>query len=429
MKLNIKVTPKQREFIKAAEDEVLFGGGAGGGKSMGQMIDAFVYAVKYPKSRQLILRRTLPELEKTLIRYGSQLYPNSIYKYSPSTHVGRFANGSVLEFSYCDSEEDVHRYQSAEYDVIRFDELTHFTEYMYLYLYSRLRGSNGYPKQMKSTTNPGGPGHYFVKRRFIDGGEPGTVQTVETGTRRFIPALVGDNTFLTKADPMYARRLLNLPEGERRALLWGQWELCEGRFFSEWREEIHTEEPRPLSQDSDIYISIDYGLDMFAACFFEVREDRVFLYKELYKSDLIISEAARLLLCHLDRQPGAIYAPPDLWNRRQDSGISAAQIFEKNGVTLTKVSAARESGWLAVKELLCCNRGRPTLTVSRRCPNTVRCMGAIMTSRTNAGDTANTPHELTHLPDAVRYFAVSPRGREVCNPDPQIELLVGYGLN
>lgn len=113
MELNLKVTPKQLEFIEAAEDEVLFGGAAGGGKSMGQMIDALLYAMKYKGSRQLILRRTLPELQKTLVRYASELYPREIYSFNQSTHTGRFANGSVIEFGYCDCENDVHRYQSA----------------------------------------------------------------------------------------------------------------------------------------------------------------------------------------------------------------------------------------------------------------------------------------------------------------------------
>ena len=68
--------------------------------------------------------------------------------------MGKFKNGSIIDFSYCDNEKDVYKYQSAEYDVIRFDELTHFTESMYVYLLSRIRGANDYPKMAKSSTNP-----------------------------------------------------------------------------------------------------------------------------------------------------------------------------------------------------------------------------------------------------------------------------------
>ena len=171
-KLSLKVTPRQRAFIDAPEREVLFGGAAGGGKSFGQLIDALLYALKYPGSKQLILRRTYPELEKSLIRVSQTVFPRSVYAYNGSSHVGRFKNGSLIDFGYSASEADVFQYQSAEYDVIRFDELTHFTEFQYVYMLSRLRGVNGYPKQIKSSTNPGGVGHAWVKERFIDPSPP-----------------------------------------------------------------------------------------------------------------------------------------------------------------------------------------------------------------------------------------------------------------
>ena len=114
--------------------ETLFGGAAGGGKSHGQLLDALRFAVCYPGSRQLMLRRTMPELERSLVPTALRLYPQCIAKYKVSEHRWDFANGSALEFGYCDAESDVTRYQSAEYDVIRFDELTHFTESQFTYL-------------------------------------------------------------------------------------------------------------------------------------------------------------------------------------------------------------------------------------------------------------------------------------------------------
>ena len=148
--------------------ETLFGGAAGGGKSHGQLLDALRFAVVYPGSRQLMLRRTMPELERSLVPAAMRLYPQSVASYKVSEHRWDFINGSTLEFGYCDAESDVTKYQSAEYDVIRFDELTHFTESQFTYLISRIRGANPYPKQVKSTTNPGGIGHQWVKSRYID---------------------------------------------------------------------------------------------------------------------------------------------------------------------------------------------------------------------------------------------------------------------
>ena len=102
MKLNLKVTKKQKRFIDANENEVLFGGAAGGGKSYGQLVDAFVFGLRYPGSKQLIFRRTFSELEKSLIRVANDIYPRSVYKYNSSKHTGVFRNGSIIDFGYCD---------------------------------------------------------------------------------------------------------------------------------------------------------------------------------------------------------------------------------------------------------------------------------------------------------------------------------------
>ena len=225
--MEISVTPKQKQFIDAGADEVLFGGAAGGGKSYAQITDALIYRIKYPGSKQLILRRTYPELDKSIIRRTLAMYPKTVFKYSAAAHSGTFVNGSIIDYGYCDSERDVYRYQSAEFDVIRFDELTHFTKEMYVYLTSRLRGVNGYPKQMKSSTNPGGIGHKWVKERFIDIGRENTEHQTDGGKRLFIPALVTDNTFLMEKDKSYVRRLENLSEKDRKALLYGQWDIFE----------------------------------------------------------------------------------------------------------------------------------------------------------------------------------------------------------
>ena len=145
MKMRLALPKKQKAFIDAREDEVLFGGAAGGGKSFGQVADALIFALRYPGSKQLILRRTFAELDKSLIRLSLSLYPKEIYSFNSSSHCGKFINGSIVDFGYCAGELDVYQYQSAEYDVVRFDELTHFTESQYLYLISRVWGANEYP--------------------------------------------------------------------------------------------------------------------------------------------------------------------------------------------------------------------------------------------------------------------------------------------
>ncbi|MBQ5801162.1 MAG: terminase family protein [Clostridia bacterium] len=263
--MDIKITKKQRRFIEADATEVLFGGAAGGGKSFGQLIDALLYALKYPKSKQLILRRTFAELEKSLIRVSLSLFPREIYTYNSTLHSGKFKNGSILDFGYCATENDVFQYQSAEYDAVRFDELTHFTEFQYLYLISRVRGANDNPKQIKSSTNPGGVGHSWVKSRFVDPSPPDTPFTASDGSRRiFIPSKIDDNLFLMKSDPEYKKRLLALPESQKKALLYGDWNIFEGQYFTEFDYEKHTCNPFPIPKEWRKYRTIDYGLDRLA---------------------------------------------------------------------------------------------------------------------------------------------------------------------
>ena len=130
------------------------GGAAGGGKSYGQLIDALLYALQYPRSKQIIFRRTYPELFQSIIRASLSLYPREACEYKEARRYWQFKNGSIIDFGYCQYENDVYNYQSAEYDVIRFDELTHWTEFMYTYLISRCRRSKQLPKTRKKFYKP-----------------------------------------------------------------------------------------------------------------------------------------------------------------------------------------------------------------------------------------------------------------------------------
>lgn len=418
--MELELTPRQWAFVNAKADEVLFGGAAGGGKSYGQLADALLFALQYPGSRQLLLRRTYPELEKSLVRGMLELYPRSLFSYKKSEHTGKFCNGSIIDLGYCDHENDVYKYQSAEYDVIRFDELTHFTEQMYVYLISRLRGANGYPKQVKSSTNPGGLGHGWVKARFVDIGEPDKEYAFTAGSRIFLPAGVRDNRFLMIKDPDYVRRLENLSEQDKRALLYGDWDLFEGQFFDLWRREQHVISPFPVEESWRKYFVMDYGLDMLAAYLVAVDErGDAYVYKELYEGKdnggaghIVSSAAERIKEFTRGERIHCYLAPPDLWSRQKDSGKSMAALFGEAGVRLTKAPNARVPGWMQLKEWLRPvlreeGQVRPRLRIFSTCVNLIRTLPALLCDPKDPGDCMRVPHELTHGPDALRYFAAS----------------------
>lgn len=387
----------------------------GGGKSYGQLVDALLYALQYPKSKQIIFRRTFPDLEKSLIRVSLEFYPREAASYNSSKHIWTFKNGSIIDFGYIDSENDVYQYQSAEYDVIRFDELTHFTEYMYTYMISRCRGANPYPKHIKSSTNPGGVGHSWVKARFIDIGESNKIHeiTLENGKKStviFIPSLVQDNMFLLDNDPDYIDRLELLPEKEKQALLYGDWDIFDGQFFTEFNRNIHVCTPFEIPRDWRIFRTRDYGLDMCATYWIAMDyKMNCYVYKELYESDLIVSEAARKINEMTDEKIQIDYAPPDLWNRNRDTGKSTADIFAESRQYLTKADNNRISGWLAVHEWLKTytdEQGQlnSKLKIFSNCINLIRTLPAVQHDEKNPNDVAVEPHELTHAPDALRYF-------------------------
>ncbi len=429
--LNIELTRTQREFMNADADEVLFGGAAGGGKSYGQLVDALIYALKYPRSRQLILRKTFPELEHSMIFTSLGFYPKNVCKYSATAKKWNFVNGSVIEFGYCATKADVFRYQGAEYDVVRFDELTHFTEEQYTYLISRVRGVNPYPKMVKSSTNPGGPGHIWVKNRFIDGYTPGKVhEDTDTGARRlFIPSLVTDNVFLMNADADYVKRLEQLPENERKALLYGQWDIFDGQVFSEWRNSAfgrrtrkwsHVIEPFKIPKEWRRFRAFDFGYSKpFAVSWFAVDNDgRAYNYRELYgctgTPDVGVKWTAPKIADKIreieeSEDKGCTitgYADPAIWNSTGSPEGSIAEMMERRGVYFEKGNNDRLAGKMQVHSRLAFDKeGMPMIYFFENCKNMIRTLPQLTYDSTRPEDVDTTGED--HLYDAMKYFLMS----------------------
>ncbi len=420
-------TPKQREFLLAKTRYVGYGGARGGGKSFAVRLKARLLALRYAGIRMLLLRRTLPELRENHMR---PLIADTVgyARYKDSDKSLNFLNGSLLKFGYCDNDNDVNQYQGQEYDVIFFDEGTHFTEYMFDRITACCRGANDFPKRIYITCNPGGVGHAWVKRLFIDRDYR---QGEKAEDYTFIRSSVYDNAPLLDADPEYLNTLLRLPDELRRAWLDGDWEAFAGQYFTEWRTDVHVIKPFVIPDNWPRVIALDYGLDMLAVLWgaFDTHSNGV-IYKELCQPGLKVSDAADAILkmCtpedYSGRQKLTVVAPPDLWSRQKDSGKSIAELFRDNGILFQKADNNRQAGWVNLKEWLTVYTGEDGgmtshLRIFDTCGNLTKCVPLLQFDKNNSLDCATEPHDITHAPDALRYMVQSrPRPAKIKDDIP-----------
>lgn len=393
---------KQLEFFMKKTKYVAYGGARGGGKSWALRRKLVLMCARFSGISVLLIRRTYAELWDNHIKVLLEEL-NGIARYVDSRKTFEFPNGSVIRLGYLDCENDTARYQGQEYDIIAIDEATQLTEYQFQTLKGSLRGSNSFPKRMYLTCNPGGVGHGWVKRLFID-------REYREGENAkdyaFIPARVYDNEVLLKNNPDYLGQLKSLPGGLKEAWLEGNWDGFEGQFFREFDYDVHTVLPFDIEGNVRKYCAMDYGLDMLACVFVAVDEKgRAYVYDEIHESGLIVSKASELIKQKCEGVSEFI-APSDLWSRQKDSGKSIAELFADNGIYLSKLACGRKEGWLALKERLKVGEnGQTELVIMRNCTNLIRCIPLLLYDKNNPGDASTVPHSITHITDALRYFA------------------------
>ena len=310
--------PKQIQFFKATARHIAYGGSRGGGKSWAARRKAVSLAINYDGLKILLMRRTFPELrENHILPLRAQLYGYAKYKESDKSF--EFPNGSRIKLGYCDNEADVYQYQGQEYDVIFLEEATNFTESQRDFIMTANRSTRtDFTPRMYYTANPGGVGHALFKLLFID---RDFKPSEDPNDYVFIQASVYDNCVLMENNPEYIKNLESLPEEMKRAHLYGDWDAFAGQYFTQFKREVHVLKQREIPNAWNRYVTIDYGLDMLAAYWIAVDTNGfAIVYRELYEPNLIISEAAKKIL-NLNGADviQAYIAPPDLWNRRQDS--------------------------------------------------------------------------------------------------------------
>lgn len=447
------------------EHEALYGGAAGGGKSDAIIIEA-LRQVHIPHYKALILRKTYPQLAELIdksLNYYPRAFPSA--KYNSSSHTWTFPSGAKIVFGSMQHAKDKVKYQGQAYDFIAFDELTHFTWEEYSYLFSRNRPNGpGTRVYMRATANPGGIGHGWVKERFITAAKP--MQTItepitwadpsgETHTsehkRIFVPSSVFDNPALLQNDPEYVQRLASMPEADKRALLYGDWDSFSGQVFTEWRNDsdhyadrkfTHVIEPFPVPQEWAIWCGLDWGYSRpFSVGWYAVdHERRIYRIRELYgctgEPNVGVkwepSEVARKIKEIEKEDPNLMgrriqrVGDPAIWG--SDGTESIGALMERERVYFEKGDHARIDGKMQMHHRLAFDEdGYAMLYVFNTCKHFIRTVPNLVYDETNVEDIDTDGED--HIYDECRYVLmknpIAPRIKAAAKPKPYDPLSTG----
>lgn len=443
--------------------ELLYGGEAGGGKTAALTAES-LRQVGNPNYQAIIFRRTNDELEQIKVE-ARKMFPAAGGTYRENDNTGVFPSRARIYLRYMQHEQDRLKYQGREFQYIAFDELTHFTESQYTYLFHRCRTSDPTLRcYIRASANPGGPGHSWVKRRFIDavpadrwrqpvpkwfwrGRDPESgewlTREVPAGTqgafsRAFIPASRFDNPTLMQADPDYEARIRGMSDPlMAEAILTGNWDLFAGQFFTKFRKQIHI-----VPADTEIapWWTHIRGLDRgFAAPFccewMSVDGDgNVYFHDELY-----ITEKSPQWLCEKihaktgDMQVSYTYGGRDFWVRnpmawkREDAPAYVAEheaaAFRQGGINIIAANQNRKQGWALMHRLMDWEGDvvtgltkKPQMYILEgKCPNLENQIGAAVRDPRDVEDIPDDCED--HALEAARYAVMHLwRGREPAEP-------------
>ena len=436
----------QTEFLASSEREVLYGGSAGGGKSYAMLADPLRY-MGHPQFSGLLLRHTTEELRELIFK-SQELYPKIWpgIKWSERKMQWTAPSGARLWMSYLDRDEDVLRYQGLAFSWIGFDELTQWaTPYAWNYMRSRLRSTaTDLPIFMRATTNPGGRGHHWVKKMFIDPSpynrsfDATDIDTTEVlrypaghskagkplFKRRVIPARLSDNPYLSQAGD-YEAMLLSLPEQQRRQLLDGDWDIKEGAAFTEFDRHVHVIEAFDIPSNWVKFRACDYGYGSYSGVlwFAVAPNEQIVTYRELYVSKVLATDLADMIL-DLEAEDGNIkYGVLDssLWHKRGDTGPSLAEQMISQGCRWRPSDRSRGSRVAGKNEI---HRRlqidefteEPRLVFFNTCTNTLSQLPSIPLDKKNPEDVDTKSED--HLYDALRYGIMSRPRFSIFDYDP-----------
>jgi|TARA_R110000744_G_scaffold280261_1_gene392394 hypothetical protein len=403
----------QTEFLAAPEQDVLYGGAAGGGKSYAMLVDPLRF-MHIKEHRALLLRKSMPELRE-LIDKSRELYPKAFMgcRFREVEKIWKFPSGATLEFGYLDRDADVYRYQGQSYTWIGIDELTQYpTEFPLQYLQSRLRTTNQLIKcYIRCTANPGGVGGNWVKKRYLDPAPPNESFTGKDEiTRKFIPARLDDNPYLAE-DGKYEKMLSSLPPIQRKQLLDGNWDVSEGAAFVEFEYDKHCITPYNLPKHWLRVKGIDYGYASESAVVWgclDPTDETLIIYRELYQKGLTGEELA-VRIFEFEREDKLSVSgvlDTSAWARTGTTGPTVGEALTKAGHKLRRADKNRIQGKIQIHERLKLNaKGRPRLQIFKTCPNLIRELQGIPIDKLKPEDVDTKASD--HAYDALRYLIMS----------------------
>jgi len=425
--------PKQSIFMATPEFEALYGGAAGGGKSDALVMEA-TRQINNRRYQGLIVRKTFPELTE-LINRSIELYPLIFPKarFNDSKHVWTFPSGGKIYFGSMQHKKDKIKYQGKAYQFIGIDETTHFMQEEVEFLKSRCRARGEKQRcYMRLTANPGGPGHGWVKSRFITlGPHKRKYEVVEVEgvkyvrDRIFIPATVFDNKKLLANDPAYVATLATLNDQDKKAFLYGDWDSFNGQVFSEWRndqahygdrEGTHVINPFKIPETWAIYRGFDFGYSKpFSVGWYAVDHDkRIYRIKELYgctgEPDVGVKwEPTKIAqeILRYEQEDNNLkgrkirgIADPSIFDESRGESIGA--LMERYGIYFDKGDNARLPGKMQFHYRFAFDDNNfPMFYVFNTCKSFVRTMPDLVYDEVHVED-INTKQE-DHIYDECRY--------------------------
>lgn len=431
----------QTHFLQSDEDEILFSGGRGSGKSMCLIVDPLRY-VHNKNFRALIIRRTMPELKELIGRAKdiyNQAFPGIKWKDQDKTFT--FPSGAAIEFGYCDHIDDVERYRGQQYTWLGIDELSQFeSEEFFQKLKGSLRTTDPTLKiYFRATTNPTGKGRNWVKKYFIDGNPPGvrfysTPATAEFGgidlskhkiSKKWFQSTVADNPAILENNPHYVAQLASLPEVLRKQWLDGSWDAIEGMAFPEFDEKIHVCQPFAVPKNWLRFRGCDWGYSSEAVCLWMAvdYDNNIYVYRELVANGKYAQERSQMRLTadrfgqkvvqlETEAMEHVKYGVLDVstWAKRGDSGPSIAEEMEMQGCfwrQSDRTPGSRKAAKNKMHKLLEIDEftQKPRIFIFSTCKELIRCLTSLPVDDNDPEDVDTDAYD--HPWDALMYGIMS----------------------